>query len=90
MSSVATTLRKAGYRVTASTPDELVMTHAGSSNWWLLLISWMAFWLSDTRSYQVTFKFLALADGRSRVLIIGELPSKVAAVLEDLVAPARH
>jgi hypothetical protein len=86
--SVTSSLRKAGYRVSSDTVDELVMRHPASSQWWLILVSFWAFWLSGQRQYQVVFKFVHLVDGRSQVLIIGDVPGKLAEILEDLARGA--
>ncbi len=54
----------------------------------LLLVSVLAFWLSDDNRDQVVFKFLHLADGRSQVYIVGDLPGKVATILHELTLGA--
>lgn len=83
-SSVAETLRRYGYRVTSDTADELVLAHWAPASWPLLLFSAMAYLLSHHRSYQVVFKFLTTASGVTRMLVIGDLPTKVADLLEHL------
>jgi hypothetical protein len=83
-SSMVDTLRRYGYRVESDTPDELVLTHRAPSSWPLLLFSVFAYLLSQHRSYQVVFKFLTTPEGLTRLLVIGDLPAKVADVLRDL------
>lgn len=60
------------------------MTHRAPSSWPILLFSFIAFWLSDQRSYQVVFKFLTTTDGKTQMLVIGELPSRVSSILYEL------
>lgn len=82
--SVVEILRKAGYRVRSDTIEELVMIHRAPSSWPILLFSFVAFWLSNQRGYQVVFKFLTNADGMTQMIVIGELPTQVSSILYEL------
>jgi len=86
--SVGRTLRKAGYRVDSSTADQLVMSRSGTQ-WPLAMVSVLAFWMSNSGRQQVVFAFRERAGEAVEVFIAGQVPGKLAGILEDLArAPA--
>ncbi|AZI57071.1 hypothetical protein EH165_01700 [Nakamurella antarctica] len=84
VSSVADTLRRSGYRITADSPDELVMARRPENGMLMLLISVWAFLLSNRRDHQVVFKFTVTPTGLTQMLVIGDLPTRVSKILEGL------
>jgi len=58
-----------------------------AAQWPLALVSMLAYWLSsNTGRAQLVFKFLQIVDGPVQVAIVGQLPGKVADILQDLVS----
>lgn len=83
-SSVVNTPRRSGYRIQSDTPDELVMTHPAPASRPLLFFSVLAYLFSTNRPSQVVFKFLATSAGLTKMLVVGELPRRVASILYQL------
>jgi hypothetical protein len=81
---LADTLRRAGYRMTSQGPDEIVMVRPERSNPSLLLFSLWAYLLSTDRARQVVISFARTADGRGRMRVVGDVPTKVVAALGGL------
>jgi hypothetical protein len=93
--SLLDTLRRAGYEVQSVTNTaqavgepgtEWVLLHQVRSTYWLL-VSWIA-WLWSKNQYWAVISLSPLPDGRSELLVAGDLPGQVAKLLKQLAAPA--
>lgn len=94
--SLLDTLRRAGYHLENETATANTAGGAPGTEWllvkkerspFLLLVSLLAFWLSSS-SYQVLLSLSELADGRSELLVAGDVPGRVATLLKQLAEPA--
>ena len=59
------------------------MTHR-ASGFPIFLVGVLAYFLSEQRERQVVFKYLTTARGQTRLLVIGDLPTDVLAILDGL------
>ena len=93
--SLFDSLRRAGYRVESETATANTGGGAPGTEWllvkkerspFLLLFSLLAFWLSKSR-YQVLLSLSELADGRSELLVAGDVPGRMAKLLKELAEP---
>lgn len=93
--SLMDTLRRAGYRLENETSTANSVGGAPGTEWvlvkkerspLLLPFSLLAFWLSTSR-YTVLLSLSELADGRSELLVAGDVPSRLAKLLKELAAP---
>ncbi len=92
--SLLDTLRRAGYKLQAETATANSVGEPGTE--WILLkesrslfllpLSWLAFLFSKSR-YQVVLSLSALADGRTELLVAGDVPGQVAKLLKQLAEP---
>jgi len=64
-------------------PDHIVLVRKRSP-WPLAFISFLAFWITPTRKEQVVVTFTADNAGHTRMTVIGDLPSTIASVLQQL------
>lgn len=92
--SLLDTLRRAGYKVESETATansvgapgtEWILLKQSRSLFWLP-ISFLAFLWSKNR-YQVVLSLSELADGRSELLVAGDVPGQVAKLLKQLAEP---
>jgi hypothetical protein len=92
--SLVETLRRAGYEVQSVTSTaqagnepgaEWVLLREVRSSFWLS-ISWIAWW-SSKNQYWVVMSLSPLPDGRSELLVAGDLPGQVAKLLRQLAEP---
>ena len=94
--SLLDTLRRAGYQVQSETAT--ANAHGEPGTEWILLkesrstygllISWIAWWWARD-SYWAVLSLSQLHDGRSELLVAGDVPAPVASLLRQLAEPAR-
>lgn len=93
--SLLDTLRRAGYKVDNQTSTANTVGGAPGTEWvlvrterstLLLPFSLLAFLLSKSR-YTVLLSLSELADGRSELLVAGDVPGRLAKLLKQLAAP---
>ena len=90
------TLRRAGYTVESETatansnsaPGTECIVLRETRSLWLLTVSWLAFLFSKNR-YQAVLSLSPLADGRTELLVAGDVPGQVAKQLKKLAEPIR-
>lgn len=81
---LADVLRRAGYRLVSRGPDEIVMVRPARSNPGLLLFSVFAYLLSTDRACQVVVSWYRTPAGKSRMTVVGDVPSRLATELTEL------
>ena len=92
--SLLDTLRRAGYKVESETATANATGEPGTE--WILLketrslfwlpLSWLAFFFAKSR-YQVVLSLSPLADGRTELLVAGDVPGPMAKALKKLAEP---
>lgn len=93
--SLLDTLRRAGYKLENQTSTANTVGGAPGTDWvlvktdrslFLLPLSLLAFWINKSR-YTVLISLSELADGRSELLVAGDVPGRLAKLLKQLAAP---
>ncbi len=95
--SLLDTLRRAGYDVESTTETaatglaaepgtEWILSKKIRPTFWLLFSVWA--WLASMNTYWAVLTLSQLADGRTELLVAGDLPGPIAKILCTLAAPA--
>lgn len=93
--SLLDSLRRAGYKVESETATANSSGGAAGTEWllvkhqrsfFLLPFSFLAF-LFASNKYQVVLSLSQLADGRSELLVAGDVPGQIAKLLKTLAEP---
>ena len=95
--SLLDTLRRAGYVVESTTRTaatgscaepgtEWILSKKSRPTFWLLFSVWA--WLAGMNTYWAVLTLSQLADGRTELLVAGDLPGPIAKILRTLSAPA--
>jgi hypothetical protein len=93
--SLLDTLHRAGYKLENQTPTASTTGGSPGTEWvlvrserslFLLPFSILAFWLATSR-YNVLISLSELADGRSELLVAGDVPGRLAKLLKQLASP---
>lgn len=93
--SLLDSLRRAGYKVQSETATANSVGAASGTEWILLKEQRSFFWLPfsflaflwSKNKYQVVLSLSQLTDGRSELLVVGDVPGQIAKLLRTLAEP---